>query len=329
MELATMTMPSLLVPLAVLRFWSTNPAGSRVTRMSSPASSHRDVEPRSSLRERSVVRVASFLTTLALALAVLLPATPRIAFAYAPPTIAGYVNDPSNQLTASEKTALNAKLDAHRRSFGHHIVVFLPSTLAGESIEDVAYTTFNTWKIGDAGKDNGVLLVIAKNERKARIETGKGVGGDLPDLKTHQILASSVTPQMKLGRTFAAVDLGTSEIMRALGGTGATAGGTYPVKTTPYKSGSGGGTGSCVAAVLAVVFILLFCIVFIWMIARAIRRGGGGGGGGGGGYWSGSSSGSSWSSSDSSSSDWGGSSGGSDYSGGGGESGGGGSSDSW
>jgi uncharacterized protein len=273
-------------------------------------------------------RVVAFFLALAVALAVLLPATSQLALAYVPPAIAGFVNDPSGQLTAGQRSQLNAKLEAHRRAFGHHIVVFLPATLAGESIEDVAYTTFNTWKIGDAGKDNGVLLVIAKNERKARIETGKGVGGDLPDLKTHQILQNSVTPQMKLGRTYAAVDLGTTDIMQALGGTGASAGGTYPVKTTPYKSGSSGGTtGSCVAAVLAVVFILVFCIVFIWMIARAIRRGGGGGGGGGG-YWSGSSSDSSWSSSDSSSSDWG-SSGGSDYSGGGGESGGGGSSDSW
>lgn len=289
------------------------------------------------------------LAALALALSLVCPAFVRAAFAYTPPPIAGMVNDPANQLSASEKAQLNAKLDGHLKTKGHHIVVFLPKSLEGESIEDVAYATFQAWKVGAAGADNGVLLVIATTDRKARIETGKGVGGDLPDLKTNQILRTDVTPNMKAGKVFAAVDQGTSSIITTLGGTpgagvgtktrpGGTAGQPYPFDTKPYGKKSSGATGlgggACCAAIVIVPIVLL--ILVLWMIFR--RRGGGGGGGhgGGGGVYYHHSSGhdSDWSSGGGSSggSDWGGGggdSGGSDYGGGGGESGGGGSSDSW
>lgn len=281
------------------------------------------------------------LAGLTLALALVFPTFLRQAFAYTPPPIAGMVNDPGNQLSATEKAALNAKLDGHLKTKGHHIVVFLPKSLDGETIEDVAYTTFNTWKVGAAGADNGVLLVIATADRKARIETGKGVGGDLPDLKTNQILRTDVTPNMKVGKVYAAVDQGTNSIITALGGTPGAGVGTkakpgqpYPFETKPYgkkSSGPTGGVGCC--GVVVVVLILLVVIVILWLV---MRKGGGGGGGshGGGGFYyggGGHSGGSDWGSSGGGS-DWGGGggdSGGSDYGGGGGESGGGGSSDSW
>jgi len=60
-------------------------------------------------------------------------------------------------------------------------------SLGGEPIEDIAYTTFNTWKIGQHGADNGVLLVLAPGDRRVRIETGKGVGGALTDLQANDI----------------------------------------------------------------------------------------------------------------------------------------------
>jgi uncharacterized protein len=275
-----------------------------------------------------------FLGTLALALALVLPAWMRLALAYTPPPIAGMVNDPSNQLSAAEKAQLNAKLDAHKRTYGHHIVVFLPASLDGESIEDVGYGTINGWKVGAAGADNGVVLIIATKERKARIETGKGVGGELPDLKTNQILRTDVTPNMKANKLFAAVDQGTNGIIVALGGTPSAGGAAktkpgepYPFPTKPFgaKSSSAGPGVTCCGAAIVIVLIL---IIIIGLTILSRRGGGGGGRGGGGGvFFVGGGGGGG--------SDWGGGGGGdtggggSDYSGGGGEGGGGGSSDSW
>ena len=73
-----------------------------------------------------------------------------------------------------------------RQRTGVPIVVFIPASLAGNNIEDVAYQTFNTWKLGDKDKDNGVLIVIAVDERRARIEVGDGLGGVLTDLQAER-----------------------------------------------------------------------------------------------------------------------------------------------
>ena len=113
------------------------------------------------------------------------------AFAYAPPPLVGAVNDTANLLSKGERDALEARLAAHRKAHGHEVVVFTLATLGGESIEDVSYGAFNTWKVGRKGKDDGVLLVIATGERRTRIETGKGVGGEITDLQSKRILAAS------------------------------------------------------------------------------------------------------------------------------------------
>jgi uncharacterized protein len=137
---------------------------------------------------------------------------------YVPPPIAGHVTDAAGKLTSSEIAALDDKLAGYRKCSGNHIAVFFARSLEGNSVEDVAYITFNTWKIGEAKKDNGVLLVLAPNERKIRIETGKGVGGQLTDLESAHILRDVVGPNMKAERFFAAADQATTRIGSALGG---------------------------------------------------------------------------------------------------------------
>jgi uncharacterized protein len=140
----------------------------------------------------------------------------RSAFAYTPPPSAGFVTDTAGVLSAGEVQALDDKLTTYRRCSSNRVVVFIAKSLDGSSVEDVAYAAFNTWKIGDARKDNGVLLLIAPNERKVRIETGKGVGGALTDIESNRILREYVSANMKKNDVFAAVDQGTTEIERAL-----------------------------------------------------------------------------------------------------------------
>src|SRR5262245_39709847 len=94
------------------------------------------------------------------------------AAAYQPPPIQGPVTDTAGKLTPTERAEIDQKLASLKASRGNEITVFVVGSLEGESIEDVAYTTFNTWTLGSKAADNGVLLVIAPNERKIRIETG-------------------------------------------------------------------------------------------------------------------------------------------------------------
>src|ERR1700679_3844186 len=121
----------------------------------------------------------------ALAALVALVALAFPAFAFTPPALHGHVVDTAGALTAEEVAALDAKLDAVRQRSGFAVVAFVVGSLEGEPIDDVAYTTFNTWRVGEKGLDNGVLLVVAPNERKTRIETGKGVGGAPTDLQSN------------------------------------------------------------------------------------------------------------------------------------------------
>lgn len=157
-------------------------------------------------------------TVLAFVLAVLVVLSPRAALAFTPPPITGHVTDPSGVLAAEDRARLDRKLADYRACASHEVAVFLAPSLGGETIEDVAYTTFNTWKIGRRDHDDGVLLVIAPNERKVRIETGKGVGGDLTDLGSFHILRDHVKPHLARGAFFDAVDDGTTAIGGALGG---------------------------------------------------------------------------------------------------------------
>ena len=165
-----------------------------------------------------------------------------VAFAYAPPQIQGYVTDTAKKLTPEEVKALDEKLATYRQCSDNHVIVFIVDSLVGNTVEDVAYATFNTWKPGH-GKDNGVLLVIAPNERKVRIETGKGVGGALTDIESNRILREHVSSNLKKDQFFAAVDEGTTEIERALERDSkkpctVTAAAPPPAPTTPAPSAS-------------------------------------------------------------------------------------------
>ena len=138
------------------------------------------------------------------------------ALAYVPPALTGAVNDGAGLLTAEERAGIEKRIAEHRKAHGNEVVVFIVPLLGAESIEDVAHATFNTWKIGRSGKDDGVLLVIAPNERKTRIETGKGVGGAITDLQSKRILSERVGPRLREGKAFEAISAGVESIISLL-----------------------------------------------------------------------------------------------------------------
>ena len=134
------------------------------------------------------------------------------------PPITGHVTDTAFKLSTDERLSLDKKLDDYRKCSQHEIAVLLTDSLHGVTVDDAAYVTFNTWKVGRAKEDDGVLLVIAPNERQIRIETGKGVGGSLTDIETAHIIRDRIKPNLKEDRFFQAVDEATTAIGTALGG---------------------------------------------------------------------------------------------------------------
>jgi uncharacterized protein len=232
--------------------------------------------------------------------------------AYTPPPLRGHVVDTTGALSAEEVRDLDLTIDSLGNSGGFALVV-LVTDLGDVPIEDVAYTAFNTWGIGEKGKDNGILLVLAPKERRVRIETGKGVGGALPDLKTNDILRNSIEPHLQQGQLRTAIEDGAIAIAQAL-----RADDSWKRSETKPEGGAATGVGSW--HVIGGIALALALLMFLGRRGRGGRASGwgggffgggwfGGGGGGSGGGWSGGS--------------------GSGYSGGGGHSGGGGSNDAF
>ncbi len=131
---------------------------------------------------------------------------------FKPPPLKGHVADTSKRLSELELSTLDRKLAAIRTRTGYAIVALVVGPIGDEPIEDVAYTAFNTWQVGDAGKDNGILIVIAPTERKVHIETGKGVGGVLTDLQTNEIITKTMGPLLALGKLDLAIQSAAAEI---------------------------------------------------------------------------------------------------------------------
>jgi uncharacterized membrane protein YgcG len=136
----------------------------------------------------------TYIKIVLIALIVLITGT---GFAFEPPKPTAYVVDLAGKLTPDQLAQLNAKLNGLNKTTKNEFAGLIIPTLAGESIDDVANATFKSWKVGKAGLDNGVLVVIAIAERKSRIETGKGVEGDLTDLQSNDILRNVLAPRLK------------------------------------------------------------------------------------------------------------------------------------
>jgi uncharacterized membrane protein YgcG len=138
------------------------------------------------------------------------------ALSYIPPKPDGHVTDMANKLTSAQKAQLHSKLDSINQATGNEIAALIIPSMDGESIEDVAQDTFRAWGLGKKNLDNGVLVVVAISERKSRIQTGKGVEGDLPDLKCNDILRQQLNPSLKRGDFYGGLNATFNAISSAL-----------------------------------------------------------------------------------------------------------------
>jgi uncharacterized protein len=138
-----------------------------------------------------------------LVLALLLACTPFAALraqgVQPVPALSGRVVDRTGTLDAVQAGALAAKLESLERIHGAQLVVLIVPTVAPEDIASYALRVGEAWKIGRRSVGDGLLIVVAKNDRKVRIEVAKGLEGAIPDVAADRIIRSSLTPAFKAG----------------------------------------------------------------------------------------------------------------------------------
>lgn len=227
------------------------------------------------------------------------------------PALSGRVVDDAQMIEPSISALLTRQLQAHEQATGEQLVVVTLPDLQGASIEEYGYQLGRHWGIGQKDKNNGALLIVARDERKLRIEVGYGLEERLTDAQASVIINQVITPAFKTGQFSKGISDGVSAMLLVLGGT--------PLDEPATAYDSGGESSDQDDFVqrhpwLFIFMVLLFILVVI--VAQALGfitttsgRGGDGGGGFGG--------------------FGGGSGGGGGFSGGGGSFGGGGSSGGW
>jgi uncharacterized protein len=132
------------------------------------------------------------------------------------PPLTDRVVDDAHILSAREREALVAKLAELETKSGIQLVVATVNSLQGEEIEPYANELFRTWKVGEKTKNNGVLLLIAPNEHRVRIEVGYGLEGTLTDALSKIIIANAIAPRFKMGDFDGGVSRGVDDIITVL-----------------------------------------------------------------------------------------------------------------
>jgi uncharacterized protein len=132
------------------------------------------------------------------------------------PPLSGRVIDEANVLSAGARDALSSKLGELEAKSGIQLVVATVNSLQGEEIEPYANALFRTWKLGEKAKNNGVLLLVAPNEHRVRIEVGYGLEGTLTDALSKIIIANAIAPRFKAGDFDGGVSRGVDDIITVL-----------------------------------------------------------------------------------------------------------------
>jgi uncharacterized protein len=276
---------------------------------------------------------------------------PCVAGALDAPQLNGRVNDLAKMFSPEATTRLEQKLARFERETTNQIAILTIPSLQGDNIDQFAIRVAEQWKLGQQGKDNGVLLILAQAERKVRIDVGMGLQGVLPDITASRIIREVMRPHLKTGNFDQGIDTGIDAIMAATKGEFKASPKDTVKRTNKNKSsfpaflvitvivavvcglisrylgGAAGAIGLPLAASVAfpgLSVLMLFLLALAGLIAGFLlsvflagMSGGGFGGGGFGGYWGGGFGGGS------------GGSGGDSFSGGGGGFDGGGSSDDY
>lgn len=134
------------------------------------------------------------------------------------PALKARVTDLTQTLTPTERTALEDKLAAFEAKKGSQIAVLLVPTTQPEDIAQYSIRVVDQWKIGREKSDDGILVLVAKNDRKLRIEVGRGLEGAIPDLYAKRIISDVIGPKFKQGDFAGGLDAGVDSLIGLVDG---------------------------------------------------------------------------------------------------------------
>jgi uncharacterized protein len=134
------------------------------------------------------------------------------------PKLAARVTDLTGTLDAGQRAGLEARLAAFEAKKGSQIAVLLVPSTQPETIEQYSIRVVDQWKLGRKGIDDGALLLVAKDDRKLRIEVGRGLEGAVPDALANRIIAEHITPRFKEGDFYGGINAGVDRLIRVIEG---------------------------------------------------------------------------------------------------------------
>ncbi|OZA10445.1 MAG: hypothetical protein B7X94_06540, partial [Hydrogenophilales bacterium 17-62-8] len=229
------------------------------------------------------------------------------------PDLSRRVTDLTATLSAQQTAELDTQLAALEARKGSQIAVLIVPTLDGEDIAQFGIRVADKWKIGRTKIDDGVILIVAKDDRKLRIEVGYGLEGAIPDAIAKRVIAETITPFFKAGDYYGGITAGVGQLIKLIDGEPLPAPvrasqmdnsleGLLPFMVMGFVVGSflapmlGRGTASGVAGlgtaglawltsgVLLSSLLIGGGVLFAGLLLGVMGRGGGGGGWGGGGF---------------------------------------------
>jgi uncharacterized protein len=163
------------------------------------------------------------------------------------PPLSAQVTDLTGTLSGGAVTRIEAKLNAFAANKGSQITVLIVPSTQPEEIEQFGIRVADAWKIGRKGIDDGAILIVAKNDRRVRIEVGRGLEGALPDAIANRIIAEAITPHFKLGDYDGGVEAGVDRIISVVNG--------EPLPEPDKKWERHGGLGNMLPLLLVVVVV--------------------------------------------------------------------------
>ncbi len=218
-----------------------------------------------------------------------------------PPAPGQWVTDTANFMSSGAARDLNSRLSSYERSTGHQLIVYIGQTTGNVPIEDWAVRTFEKWKAGRKGIDDGLALFIMAADHKLRFEVGYGLEAQVPDALASRVINEVIAPRIQAGDADGAVSSGMDAVMTVIGG------GSLPASRRERRGNQPVTLGQLILyGIIGLVVLFIFLTnpsLAIYLLASILSGGGGRG-----------------------RDDWGGGGG---FSGGGGRSGGGGATGSW
>lgn len=188
---------------------------------------------------RALARLSVFLGTILVAAS---------AWALEVPPLTGRIVDLAHVLPADVAASLTSDLETHEAKTSNQVALLILPSLDGESLEELSHRVATTWKLGQKGTDNGVLLLVALRERKVRIEVGYGLEGTLTDLRSAHIIRNEIVPRFRAGDLPGGVTAGVHAILGTIEG-------SYKAEEVPSVHARSGQGPSAFQYVIVGIFV--------------------------------------------------------------------------